>query len=160
MKQEHNHLAKGIPNTKENRDKVADFNKLARQSNSMHRLRIKYRKPKKGSPSDGYYGDGSCPKNDAQIFSLYLKYTDKQEKIQNEYRRKRWAIENDWRDKYQKLQSKYNSMMLKPLLQGLVDNVEELQYAVDKGQYWGNIVHSLKGLAQGIGEDIDNKLEV
>ena len=160
MKQEHNHLVKGIPTTKENRDKVTDFNKLARQSDSMHRLRIKYRKPKKGSPSDGYYGDGSCPKDDAQIFSLYLKYTDKQVKIQNEYHRKRWAIENDWRDKYQKLQSKYNSMMLKPLLQGLVDNVEELQYAVDKGEYWNNIVHSLKGIAEGITEDIDNKLEL
>ena len=160
MKQEHNHLAKEIPNTKQNLEKVAEFNKLARKSNSMHRLRIKYRKPKKGSPSAKYNGDGCCPKDDAQIFSLYLKYTAKQEKLNEESRKKRWAIENDWRDKYQKLQSKYNALMLKPLLQGLVDNVEELQYAVEKGQYWGNIVHSLKGLAQGIGEDIDNKLEV
>ena len=159
-KQEHNHLAKEIPNTEENLEKVAEFNKLARKSNSMHRLRIKYRKPKKGSPSEGYYGDGSCPKDDAQCFSLYLRKTAKQEKLENEYRRKRWAIEDDWRIKYQALQSKYNSMMLKPLLQGLVDNVEELQYAVEKGQYWGNIVHSLKGIAQGIGEDIDNKLEL
>ena len=156
MKQEHNHLVKGIPNTKENRDKVTDFNKLARQSNSMHRLRIKYRKPKNKT---GYYG-GSCPKDDAQIFSLYLRKTEKQEKLDNEYRRKRGAIENEWRYKYQALQSKYNSMMLKPLLQGLVDNVEELQYAVDKGEYWNNIVHSLKGIAEGITEDIDNKLEV
>ena len=153
---EQNHLAKEIPNTEENLEKVAEFNKLARKSNSMHRLRIKYRKPKNKT---GYYG-GSCPKDDAQIFSLYLKYTDKQVKIQNEYHRKRWAIENDWRDKYQTLQSKYNSMMLKPLLQGLVDNVEELQYAVDKGEYWNNIVNSLKGIAEGITEDINNKLEV
>ena len=156
MKQEHNHLVKGIPNTKENRDKVTDFNKLARQSDSMHRLRIKYRKPKNKT---GYYG-GSCPKDDAQIFSLYLRKTEKQEKLDNEYRRKRGAIENEWRYKYQALQSKYNSMMLKPLLQGLVDNVEELQYAVDKGEYWNNIVHSLKGIAEGITEDINNKLEV
>ena len=156
MKQEHNHLVKGIPNTKENREKVAELNKLARQSNSMHRLRIKYRKPKNKT---GYYG-GSCPKDDAQIFSLYLRKTEKQEKLDNEYRRKRGAIENEWRYKYQALQSKYNSMMLKPLLQGLVDNVEELQYAVDKGEYWNNIVHSLKGIAEGITEDIDNKLEV
>ena len=156
MKQEHNHLVKGIPNTEENREKVADFNKLARQSNSMHRLRIKYRKP---NNKTGYHG-GSCPKDDAQIFSLYLRKTEKQEKLDNEYRRKRWAIENDWRDKYQALQSKYNSMMLKPLLQGLVDNVEELQYAVDKGEYFNNIVNSLKVIAEGITEDIDNKLEI
>jgi len=160
MKQEHNHLAKEIPNTKENLEKVAEFNKLARKSNSMHRLRIKYRKPKKGSPSAKYYGDGSCPKGDAQCFSLYLKKTAKQEKLESEFRRKRWAIENDWRIKYQNLQTKYNTMMLKPLLQGLVDNVEELQYAVEKGQYPNNIIRSLKGIAEGITEDINNKLEV
>ena len=160
MKIEHNHLVKAIPNTKENLEKVAEFNKLARKSNSMHRLRIKYRKPKKGSPSAKYYGDGSVPKNDAQWFSLYLKITAKEEKLENESNRKRWKAETEWRNKYQALQSKYNSMMLKPLLQGLVDNVEELQYAVDKGQYWNNIVHSLKGIAEGITEDINNKLEV
>ena len=160
MKQEHNHVVKGIPNTKEKRDWVADLNKKMNDSNSMHRLRIKYRKPKKGSPSAKYYGDGSCPKDDAQCFSLYLKKTAKQEKLDNEYHRKRWAVEREWRDKYQALQSKYNSMMLKPLLQGLVDNVEELQYAVDKGEYWNNIVNSLKGISEGITEDINNKLEV
>ena len=117
-------------------------------------------KPKKGSPSAKYYGDGSCPKDDAQCFSLYLRKTTKQEKLESEFRRKRWAIENDWRVKYQALQTKYNTMMLKPLLQGLVDNVEELQYAVEKGQYPNNIIHSLKGIAEGITEDINNKLEV
>ena len=154
--QEYNHVVKGIPNTEENRDKVADFNKLARKSNSMHRLRIKYRKPKNGK---GYYG-GSCPKEYAQCFSLYLRKTEKQAKLDNKYRSEKWDADNEYRTKYQNLKSKYNSMMLKPLLQGLVDNVEELQYAVEKGQYWGNIVHSLKGIAQGIGEDIDNKLEL
>ena len=51
-------------------------------------------------------------------------------------------------------------MMLKPLLQGLMDNVEELQYALEKGNHWFNIVNSLKGISQGITEDINNKLEV
>ena len=160
MKQEHNHVIKGIPNTKEKRDWVADLNNKMKESNSMHRLRIKYRKPKKGSPSEGYYGDGSCPKDDAQVFSLYLKYTAKQEKLNEESRKRRWKAESEFRTKYQNLQSKYNSMMLKPLLQGLVDNVEELQYAVDKGEYWNNIVHSLKGISEGITEDINNKLEL
>ena len=158
--QEYNHVLKGIPNTKENRDKVDEFNKMAKESKSMHRLRLRYRKPKEGSKSARYNGDGCVPKDDAQCFSIYLKKTAKQEKLDNEYRRKRWAIENDWRDKYQALQSKYNSMMLKQLLQGLMDDVEELQYAVDKGQYWNNIVNSLKGISQGITEDINNKLEV
>ena len=62
MKYEHNHMIKGVPNTQENRDKVSEFNKLARKSNSMHRIRIKYRKPKNGARR--YYG-GSCAKDDA-----------------------------------------------------------------------------------------------
>ena len=157
--QEHNHVIKGIPNTKEKRDWVADLNKKMKESNSMHRLRIKYRKPKKGSPSEGHYGDGCVPKDDAQCFSIYLRKTAKQEKLEDGQRRERWKKETDYRHKYQNLQSKYNSMMLKPILQGLVDNVEELQYAVDKGQYWGNIVNSLKGIAEGIDEDINDKLE-
>ena len=160
MKQEHNHLAKEIPNTEENRNKVAEFNKLARKSNSMHRLRMKYRKPKKGSRYEGYYYDGCCPKDCATVFSLYLRKTEKQEKLDEEYRRKQYNHVHEYRMKYEKLQSKYNSMMLKPLLQGLVDNVEELQYAVDKGEYWNNIVNSLKGISEGITEDINNKLEV
>ena len=156
MKQEHNHVIKGIPNTKEKRDWVAGLNKKMKESNSMHRLRIKYRKPKNKT---GYYG-GSCPKDDAQIFSLYLRKTEKQAKLDNESNRRRWKADNEFRTKYQNLQTKYNSMMLKPLLQGLVDNVEELQYAVDKGEYWNNIVHSLKGISEGITEDINNKLEL
>ena len=103
MKQEHNHLVKGIPNTEENREKVADFNKLARQSNSMHRLRIKYRKPKNKT---GYHG-GSCPKDDAKIFSLYLRKTEKQAKLEDESRRRRWKAESEFRTKYQNLQTKY-----------------------------------------------------
>ena len=51
-------------------------------------------------------------------------------------------------------------MMLKPLLQGLVDNIEELQYAVDKGHHWSSIVDSLNGVVKGVNEDIINDLEV
>ena len=61
MKKEHNHLVKGIPNTEKNRAKVKELNKLARKSNSQHRLKIKYRKP-----TNGYLRrDGSVPKKDA-----------------------------------------------------------------------------------------------
>ena len=155
--QEYNHVLKGIPNTQENRDKVAEFNKMARQSNSMHRIRIKYRKPKNGE--NGYYG-GSCAKDDAQCFSLYLRKTEKQQKLDQEYRSKQFDRIHEYRLKYEKLQSKYNAMMLKPILQGLVDNIEELQYALEKGNHWFNIVNSLKGISQGINEDINNELEV
>ena len=158
--QEYNHVVKGIPNTQENRDKVADFNKLAKESNSMHRLRIKYRKPKKGSSYEGYYYDGSVPKDCASLFSIYLKKTAKQEKLEQEYRSREYTRRNEYMIKYEKLQSKYNALKLKPLLQGLMDNVEELQYALEKGNHWFNIVNSLKGISQGITEDIKNELEV
>ena len=158
--QEYNHVVKGIPNTQENRDKVSEFNKMARQSNSMHRLRIKYRKPKKGSRYEGYHYDGSVPKDCASLFSIYLKKTEKQEKLEQEYRTKEYERIHEYRIKYDKLQSKYNAVMLKPLLQGLMDNVEELQYALEKGNHWFNIVNSLKGISQGITEDINNRLEV
>ena len=157
MKYENNHIVKGIPNTQENRDKVSEFNKLARQSNSMHRLRIKYRKPKEGKR--GYMG-GSCAKDDAQCFSLYLRKTEKQGVLEQEYRTERYKKMHEYRLKYEKLQSKYNAIMLKPILQGLMDNVEELQYALEKGNHWFNIVNSLKGISQGINEDINNELEV
>ena len=158
--QEYNHVVKGIPNTKENRDKVSEFNKMAQESNSMHRLRIRYRKAKKGSRYEGYHYDGCVPKDCASVFSVYLKKTAKQEKLEQEYRSKRYDHIHEYRIKYEKLQSKYNAMKLKPLLQGLLDNVEELQYALEKGNHWFNLVNSLKGISQGITEDIKNELEV
>jgi hypothetical protein len=158
--QEYNHVVKGIPNTKENRDKVDEFNKMAKDSDSMHRLRVRYRKPKKGSRYEGYHGDGCVPKDCAELFSIYLRKTAKQEKLDMESNRRRWKSESEFRTKYQNLQTKYNKLVLKPILQELMDNVENLQYELEGGQYWGNIVNSLKGLADGVGEDIDNNLEV
>jgi len=157
IKQEHNHLISKIENTQKNRDMVSELNNKMKESNSMHRLRIKYRSPKEGTY--GYYG-GSCAKDDAQCFSLYLKKTPQQESLENEQWREKWERESEYKRKYEKLQQKYNSMMLKPLLQGLVDNIEELQYAVDKGHHWSSIVDSLNGVVSGVNEDITNDLEI
>ena len=156
--QEHNHVLKGVPNTKENRDKIAEFNKMAKESNSMHRIRMKYRKPKNGYRNK--YADGCVPKEDASCFSIYLRKTAKQERLDNEQQRERWKRETDYRHKYRTLQSKYNSIMLKPILQGLADNIEELQHALDKGNNWWSIVNSLNGVVKGVDEDITNDLEV
>ena len=155
--QEHNHLISKIENTQKNREFVTELNEKMKKSNSMHRLRIKYRSPKEGTY--GYYG-GSCPKDNAQCFSLYLKKTPQQESLENEQRSKRWERESEYRRKYERLQQKYNTEMLKPLLQGLKDNIEELQYAVDKGHHWSSIVDSLNGVVKGVTEDITNDLEV
>ena len=94
------------------------------------------------------------------MFSIYLKKTAKQEKLEQEHRSREYTRRNEYMIKYEKLQSKYNALKLKPLLQGLMDNVEELQYALEKGNHWFNIVNSLKGISQGITEDIKNELEV
>ena len=95
--QEYNHVVKAIPNTKENRDKVAEFNKMMKDSNSMHRLRLKYRKPKKGSRYEGYHHDGCVPKDCAEWFSVYLKYTAKQEKLNEESRKRRYDHTHEYR---------------------------------------------------------------
>ena len=157
IKEEHNHLISKIENTPKNREMVFELNEKMKESNSMHRLRIKYRSPKKGTY--GYYG-GSCPKDNAQCFSLYLKKTPQQESLEYEQGRKQYNHIHEYRQKYERLQSKYNSMMLKPLLQGLVDNIQELQYAVDKGHHWSSIVDSLNGVVKGVDKDIINDLEI
>ena len=90
----------------------------------------------------------------------YVRKTEKQEVLEQEYRTKQYNHMHEYRLKYEKLQSKYNALMLKPILQGLVDNIEELQYALEKGNNWWSIVNYLTGVVKGVDEDITNKLEV
>ena len=41
-----------------------------------------------------------------------------------------------------------------------MDNVEELQYALEKGNNWWSIVNSLTGVVKGVDEDITNNFQV
>ena len=156
MKYEHNHLVKGIPNTKENREKVAELNKLAQNSNSMHRLRIKYRKPK--NDARGYYG-GSCAKDDAQVFSVYLKASARYDIQMNQQRTERYQERQDERLKYDRLRNKYNALILKSVVDELLENVQELSYAVEQNVNPNDLIRSLRSVGGTLLEDLNDKLE-
>ena len=127
-KKEHGHLACHIPNTKENRDKITDLNKLARKSNSAFRYRIRYRRPKNGYKG---YGDGSVKKEDATCFSVYLKNTPAQEKVIQRQLKAGYDRSYEMGNKYRKLQMKYNKIILRNIVTGLIGKAEEILYNID-----------------------------
>ena len=64
------HLVKNIDNTDENRDYVRVINKIAKNSDSRWRLKIRYRKPKDGNK---YSWGGGLKRENADAFSVYLE---------------------------------------------------------------------------------------
>ena len=64
------HLVSNVDNTEENRKYVKDINRLARQSESKYRLKIRYRKPIKGKK---YSWGGSLQRKNATAFSIYIE---------------------------------------------------------------------------------------
>ena len=144
-----NHLAKGIPNTQENRDRVKQLNKQAKISKSKHRISIKYRKPKEGCKW-GWGGSLSC--EDAQEFAIYVRDTSP------------WAEREEvkqWRElhsKYRALLNKYNRRELKDIVSGLLGNVEELSYALEEGENWANVYNSLNSVNKNLTNSL-NEME-
>jgi hypothetical protein len=69
-KTKYSHLVRNIPNTKENRDFVKNINKISKQSDSIYKLLIKYRKPKEGFK---YGSGGSLKCENANAFSVYIQ---------------------------------------------------------------------------------------
>ena len=156
VKQEFNHLVSGIPNTKENRDKITNLNNMARESNSMHRYRIKYRRPKAGT--SGYWG-GGCAKDDAQVFSVYLRASARYDIQMNQQRMERYQERQDERLKYDRLRDKYNALVLKSVVAELLDNVQELSYAVEQNVNPNDLIKSLRSVGGTLLEDLNDKLE-
>jgi len=65
------HLIRNIPNWWIMRRLVFWLNKKMKQSDSIYRLKIRYRKPK-----DGDYGwGGSVKRSNANAFSIYIRLT-------------------------------------------------------------------------------------
>ena len=64
------HLVSNIDNSDENRSYVKTINKLAKDSKSKYRIKIKYRKPKDGKK---YGWGGSLKKDNANAFSIYVE---------------------------------------------------------------------------------------
>ena len=84
----HQHLVSNIPNTKNNRNFVKKVNKMSKDSNSIWRLGIRYRKPKEGHKY-GYGGNLKC--ENANAFSVYVHDRRSYSQIpENKYRSKLW----------------------------------------------------------------------
>ena len=66
----HNHLVNNISNNFITRWLVKKINQRMAKANSIHRLKIRYRKSKSGKT--GIFGD--VKKTDAKAFSLYLRF--------------------------------------------------------------------------------------
>lgn len=64
----HQHLANNIPNNAITRWAVGWANRKMRESDSRYRLRIRYRKPRKGK----YTWGGTVKRSNSRAFSLYL----------------------------------------------------------------------------------------
>ena len=64
------HLVRNVPNTENNRAFIKNINKMAKESKSMYKLFIKYRKPKEGFK---YGSGGSLRCENANAFSVYIQ---------------------------------------------------------------------------------------
>ena len=82
------HLVRDIPNTDKNRKFVKDINKQAKKSNSMWKLKIRYRKPKEGHR---YGYGGNLRRENANAFSVYIEDRRPYDQIpSNVYRSELW----------------------------------------------------------------------
>ena len=69
-KYKYGHLVSNVPNTQENRDFIKKINKMSKESKSIYKLYIRYRKPKDGF----HYGShGSLKRENANAFSVYIQ---------------------------------------------------------------------------------------
>ena len=97
----HQHLVNNVPNVEEFRDFVKQINKMARKSNSIWQLGIKYRKPKEGHK---YGSGGSLKCKNANAFSVYIDdrrpYSKRPE---NQYRTELWQENYRLKEENEKL---------------------------------------------------------
>lgn len=142
-----NHLVKGIPNTEENREEVKRINQQAKKSKSRWRLGIKYRKPKVGVKW-GWGGTVSC--ENAEEFAVYVR-----DQIEWSDREENKAYQR-LSAKYMALLQKHNMRELKDIVTELLGNVEELSYAVDRGEDWSSIFRSLDSVKCHLDKDLEN----
>ena len=87
-KAKHNHLVRNVPNTEENRKFIKQVNKMTKESDSIWKLFIKYRKPKEGF----HYGSGGSLRcENANAFSVYVHDRRSYGEIPaNQYRSNLW----------------------------------------------------------------------
>ena len=118
----YNHLVSNIPNTESNRKFVKDINKKTKESNSIWRLSIRYRKPKKGHKY-GYGGNLKC--ENANAFSVYIHDRRPYNQVpENQYRSSLWEENRELKEENESLKKEL-AMYKNPYFDWGIDALEE-----------------------------------
>ena len=118
----HNHLVSNVPNVEEFRDFVKQVNKMAKQSNSIWMLGIRYRKPKKGHKY-GYGGNLKC--ENASAFSVYVRDRRPYNQVPaNQYRSELWEENRKLEEKNERLKRKL-AIYSNPYIDWSISSIED-----------------------------------
>tara|TARA_Y100000310_G_scaffold20812_1_gene20170 strand:+ start:272 stop:775 length:504 start_codon:yes stop_codon:yes gene_type:complete len=121
------HLISDVPNVEEFRDFVKQVNKMAKQSNSIWKLGIRYRKPKKGHKY-GYGGNLKC--ENASAFSVYVHDRRPYSQVPaNQYRSALWEENRKLEEKNERLKKKL-AIYSNPYIDWTISNIEDEIYEV------------------------------
>ena len=126
----------------------------------MHRFKIKYKRPLPVSvkpDSMGWYAGGGCRKEDAQFFSVYIDITQNQQEriMEHQHHEREREIKQeekekfniiDIKEKYNLLKEKYNKLVLKEIVNDLLNDVKEIQGALDNNININELIRSIGGV--------------
>ena len=134
------HLVSNIPNVEEFRSFVKQINKMAKQSNSIWKLGIRYRKPKEGHKY-GYGGNLRCENADA--FSVYIHDRRPYNQIpENIYRGKLWEENRLVKEENEKLKRElkfYENPYRDWSVPSINDEIFEIKEYIFDGYLEGNL---------------------
>ena len=118
----HRHLVRNVPNTEDNRKFVKKVNKMSKDSDSIWRLGIRYRKPKEGHKY-GYGGNLRC--ENANAFSIYVHDRRSYHQIpENQYRSKLWEENRLLEEENEKLKRQL-AIYSNPYIDWSVSSIED-----------------------------------
>ena len=127
----YNHLVSDVPNVEEFRDFVKMVNKMAKQSNSIWKLGIRYRKPKEGHKY-GYGGNLKC--ENANAFSIYVHDRRPYSQIpENQYRGKLWEENRLLEEENERLKKElaiYNNPYIDWSISSIEDEIFEVKDSI------------------------------
>ena len=118
----HRHLVRNVPNTEDNRKFIKKVNKMSKNSDSIWKLFIKYRKPKEGHKY-GYGGSLKC--ENASAFSVYID--DRRpygERPENQYRYQLWEENRKLEEENKKLKRQL-AIYSNPYIDWSISSIED-----------------------------------
>ena len=77
----------------------------------------------------------------------------------NQLRMEGYQERQDERLKYDRLRDKYNALVLKSVVDELLENVQELSYAVEQNVNPNDLIKSLRSVGGTLLEDLNERLE-